>query len=63
MLKKRVLQKAVDEINEKTDIVVSYNLENEGRKVVAINLFVEAKENNALSHNASHTIEEKLKEF
>jgi len=36
MLKKRVLDTAVDEINEKTDVQLSYELEREGRKVVAI---------------------------
>lgn len=36
MLKKRIIDTAVDEINEKTDLKVQYDLENEGRKITAI---------------------------
>lgn len=36
MLKKRIIDTAVDEINEKTDLKVVYDLENEGRKITAI---------------------------
>jgi plasmid replication initiation protein len=36
MLKKRIIDTAVDEINEKTDLKVQYDLENEGRKISAI---------------------------
>lgn len=63
MLKKRVLEKAVNEINDKTDIAVSYELEKKGRKVVAIFLSVTSKHENDLSHNTQETIEGKLKAF
>lgn len=36
MLKKRIIDTAVDEINEKTDLKVVYDLEKEGRKITAI---------------------------
>lgn len=36
MLKKRIIDTAVQEINEKTDLKVVYDLENEGRKISAI---------------------------
>ncbi|MEZ4924810.1 MAG: replication initiation protein [Saprospiraceae bacterium] len=36
MLKKRIIDTAVQEINEKTDLKVVYDLENEGRKITAI---------------------------
>lgn len=36
MLKKRIIDTAVDEINEKTDLKVIYDLEKEGRKITAI---------------------------
>lgn len=36
MLKKRIIDVAVAEINTKTDLKVVYDLENEGRKIVAI---------------------------
>lgn len=43
MLRKRVVDTAVDEINEKTDLEVSYTLEKQGRKVVAILFNVNGK--------------------
>ena len=36
MLKKRIIDTAVQEINEKTDLKVVYDLENEGRRISAI---------------------------
>ncbi|MEL6944697.1 MAG: replication initiation protein [Bacteroidota bacterium] len=36
MFKKRVLDRAVEEINEKTDVTIQYKLERIGRKVVAV---------------------------
>jgi Initiator Replication protein len=36
MLKKRIIDTAIQEINEKTDLKVVYDLENEGRKITAI---------------------------
>jgi plasmid replication initiation protein len=43
MLKKRVLDTAVEEINEKTDILIAYELERMGRKITSIVLKVTAK--------------------
>ena len=63
MLRKRVLDKAIDEINEKTDIFVSYDLERAGRKVISILLHMKAKNKNQLTYHAPHAIEEKLKGF
>jgi len=42
MLKKRVIDVAVDEINKKTDLRVSYDLIKEGRKITAICFGVDA---------------------
>lgn len=63
MLKHRVLDVAVNEINEKTDIKVGYTLENVGRKVTALLLNVSQKDEKMVSHNASQSIREKLLEF
>jgi len=63
MLRKRVLDKAIDEINEKTDIFVSYDLERAGRKVISILLRMKARTKNQLTYHTPHAIEEKLKEF
>ena len=40
----RVLTKAIEEINEFTDLVVSYELLKEGRKVVGIEFYISKKE-------------------
>ncbi len=63
MLKHRVLDIAVNEINEKTDIFVEYTLENMGRKVIALLLKVKPKNEGMLEHNARHSIREKLQAF
>ena len=43
MLKKRVVDKAIQEINEKTDIQISYDLEKEGRRISALSFNVKTK--------------------
>jgi len=63
MLKKRVLDVAVQEINEKTDINLSYELQRQGRKVLAIHLFVQAKKGKQTPQNTSSAIKQKLKAF
>ncbi|MEL7120692.1 MAG: replication initiation protein [Bacteroidota bacterium] len=63
MLRKRVLDTAVEEINDKTDIAVAYELERSGRKIIAIKLNVKAKEGQTLPQNRSAAIKEKLAEF
>ena len=40
----RVLDKAVKEINEYTDIEVSYTTENKGKKVIALTFYIKKKE-------------------
>ena len=40
----RVLEKAVKEINQYTDIEVSYTTENKGRKIIALTLYIKKKE-------------------
>ena len=40
----RVLEKAVREINQYTDIEVSYTTENKGRKIIALTLYIKKKE-------------------
>lgn len=63
MLKQRVLDVAVNEINEKTDIRVEYSLENLGRKVNALLLKVSPKDEKMEEHNAGQSIKEKLHAF
>lgn len=63
MLKKRVLDTAVNEINEKTDITITYELERTARKLTAINLTVENKRISNFSENDWTSIEKKLKAF
>ena len=64
MLRKRVLDVAVQEINEKTDLQVGYVLEKEGRKTQAISVFTmhvhEVPFQEEETHNA---IMEKLQGF
>lgn len=64
MLKKRVLDKAVSEINDKTDISVNYELMKEWRKNVWIQFKVEnAKKITSKSTNLEQHVLEKLKVF
>lgn len=49
----RVLEKAVKEINEYTDINVSFNTENKGRKVIALIFYIKRKE--AIDRYISYT--------
>ena len=63
MFRKRVLDTAVEEINEKTDIFLDYELEKEGRRISNILLKVRAKDGRKLPHNKSDATREKLKEF
>ena len=44
MLRKRILDKAVGEINEKSDLEVSYELEHTGRKITAVYFTMKRKE-------------------
>lgn len=69
MLRKRVIDVAVEEINKKTDLRVQYELEKRGRKIVAITFDVsgvtqyEVKEKNSieiLSKLQGYGIQEKL---
>lgn len=60
MLRKRVLDKSVDEINRKTDIFVEYDLETEGRKFTSIIFNMQVKENSSLKFDSNQEIIEKL---
>ena len=53
MLKKRTLDKAVDEVNTKTEIEVSYDFEYVGRKVTTINFKMKMKKE-GLGHSPTH---------
>ena len=60
MLRKRVLDKSIEEINEKTDIEVNFDLETEGRKFTAIVFQMKVKEQSSLQHDTHSQIIEKL---
>jgi plasmid replication initiation protein len=51
MFKKRVVDKAVEEINAKTDIELSFDLEREGRKITALTFSVKNKPKKLTSHS------------
>jgi plasmid replication initiation protein len=63
MVKKRVLEVAIQEINEKTDLLVGYELENEGRKIAAIVFMIQSKDSVELLDDTQEVIWQKLKEF
>lgn len=63
MLRKRVLDVAVKEINAKSDIVVSYGVEKEGRKYTAIVFSMKRKADTLDENDAESAIREKLKSF
>ena len=60
MLKKRVLDIAVEEVNEKTDITVSYKLERYGRKVTNIHFTMLPKTEALPIEEKQDTIRQKL---
>lgn len=49
-LKVRVLQKAIDEINEKTDITLSYEQHKQGRKIVGFTFFIANKQKKSVKN-------------
>lgn len=64
MLKKRVLDVAVEEINDKTDVSIDYELENEGRRISAIRLQFTPKELYPLKEQTStHSLTARLQKF
>lgn len=63
MLRKRVLDTAIAEINQQTDIQIEYELERMGRKVIAIMLKVRSNKGKFQESNSSQTIRDKLKSF
>lgn len=63
MLRKRVLDTAVKEINEKTDILIDYELVKEGRRIASIVFYVSAKDEKKKPLKKLDAIREKLKEF
>lgn len=63
MLRKRVLEKAVHEINEKTDLMVNYDLELAGRKTTAILFEMQGNDMPFQEEEAHQAIREKLGGF
>lgn len=63
MLRRRVLDVAVEEINEKTDMQVSYEFEKIGRKITAILFKMDRKATVLDQHDPSTAIRERLKSF
>ena len=55
--KKRVLDLAVNEINEKTDLTVSYTQEKRGRTITGFKFTVRMKDKpkDAITHQRDHT--------
>jgi len=60
MLKKRIIDTAVDEINEKTDLKVIYDLEKEGRKITAIVFRVSGLATHEIKESTNEEILQKL---
>jgi hypothetical protein len=60
MLKKRIIDTAVDEINEKTDLKVVYDLEKEGRKIIAIVFRVSGLATHEIKESTNEEIMQKL---
>lgn len=65
MFKKRVVDKAIEEINEKTDIELSFDLEREGRKITALTFNVKNKPKKLTSHSdeLDWKVSERLKQL
>lgn len=63
MLRKRVLEVAVNEINEKTIMNVSFDLERVGKRIEAINFTMKQKEEVLDQRDPTTAIREKLKSF
>lgn len=63
MLRKRVLEIAVKEINEKTDIEVAYELEKHGRKLLGISFTMSQKSNQKTGLEGQAALEKKLARF
>ena len=63
MLRKRVLDVAITEINEKSDISASYTLEKVGRRVEYIIFSMQRKKEALDEHNVESAIRDKLKSF
>lgn len=61
MLRKRVKDIAVEEINRKTDIVMSYDLEKFGRLTTAIIFTMHPKENSRKDDTLIDNVKSKLK--
>ncbi|MEM8528365.1 MAG: replication initiation protein [Bacteroidota bacterium] len=63
MFKKRVLDRAISEINEKTDISIQYELERAGRKVEAVIFSVSSLLKQATKEEVNQELVSKLKDF
>lgn len=63
MFRKRVLDVAVKEINDKTDINIGFELERSGRKIVAANFRVTGIDKLKSKEHLNQEIVNKLKRF
>jgi hypothetical protein len=63
MLKKRVLDTAIDEINAKTDIICSYDIERQGRLTTALIFKMNTKQSHVSEHLMNDSISQKLKHY
>jgi len=63
MFRKRVLDVAVKEINEKTDININFELERSGRKIIAAKFWVTGSDHLKSKEHLNQEIVNKLKDF
>ena len=63
MIRKRVLDVAVEEINSKTDIEITFETEKKGRKIIALNFKMFLKKSQTFGIEQSGDIKQKLKNF
>lgn len=63
MVRKRVLQIAIEEINDKTDIQVDYELEKQGKKIAAIIFKMRPKSNSITGTEQHDKIKDKLNTY
>ena len=63
MIRKSVLEIAIEEINDKTDIQVDYDLEKQGKKIAAIIFKMRHKSNAITGIDQHNKIKDKLKAF
>ena len=60
MLRKKVIDVAVNEVNDKTDLKVGYKLLRSGRKITAVSFAIESKKEEATLEDSTRQIMKKL---